>query len=194
MEAGGAGGQRGRGESDPVVVSGERHLLGSDLSTDVDTLRRMFDSSSTRRGVITAGYDPIGAHGRADLPSAASPSSCRWTNALVVAPYTVDGQVVGTLGVVGPTAQAYERVIPIVDIRAQLLSSAFVAELKLRVSRDRYGGPSCIGRKQISRLRFGGGRGSGRLSTARTLPDLRRREGGRKWRGSCAKVVATYLA
>jgi heat-inducible transcriptional repressor len=43
---------------------------------------------------------------------------------LVVAPYTVDGQVVGTLGVVGPTRMAYERVIPIVDITAKLLSSA----------------------------------------------------------------------
>ncbi len=43
---------------------------------------------------------------------------------LVVAPYEVDGQVVGTLGVIGPTRMAYERVIPIVDITARLLSNA----------------------------------------------------------------------
>ena len=43
---------------------------------------------------------------------------------LVTAPYEVDGQVVGTLGVVGPTRMAYERVIPIVDITARLLSNA----------------------------------------------------------------------
>ena len=43
---------------------------------------------------------------------------------LVVAPYEVDGQVVGTLGVIGPTRMAYERVIPIVDITAKLLSNA----------------------------------------------------------------------
>jgi heat-inducible transcriptional repressor len=43
---------------------------------------------------------------------------------LVTAPYEVDGQVVGTLGVVGPTRMAYERVIPIVDVTARLLSSA----------------------------------------------------------------------
>ena len=43
---------------------------------------------------------------------------------VVTAPYSVDGQVVGTLGVVGPTRMAYERVIPIVDITAKLLSSA----------------------------------------------------------------------
>jgi len=43
---------------------------------------------------------------------------------LVVAPYEVDGKVVGTLGVIGPTRMAYERVIPIVDITAKLLSNA----------------------------------------------------------------------
>jgi heat-inducible transcriptional repressor len=43
---------------------------------------------------------------------------------LVTAPYEVDGQVVGTVGVIGPTRMAYERVIPIVDITAKLLSSA----------------------------------------------------------------------
>ena len=42
---------------------------------------------------------------------------------LVVAPYEVDGKVVGTLGVIGPTRMAYERVIPIVDITARLLSN-----------------------------------------------------------------------
>ena len=43
---------------------------------------------------------------------------------LVTAPYEVDGQVVGTLGVIGPTRMAYERVIPLVDITARLLSNA----------------------------------------------------------------------
>jgi heat-inducible transcriptional repressor len=43
---------------------------------------------------------------------------------VVTAPYEVDGKVVGTVGVIGPTRMAYERVIPIVDITAKLLSSA----------------------------------------------------------------------
>ncbi|HET7160613.1 MAG TPA: heat-inducible transcriptional repressor HrcA, partial [Burkholderiales bacterium] len=43
---------------------------------------------------------------------------------VVTAPYEVDGQVVGTVGVIGPTRMAYERVIPIVDITAKLLSNA----------------------------------------------------------------------
>jgi heat-inducible transcriptional repressor len=44
--------------------------------------------------------------------------------AVITAPYEVDGQIIGTLGVIGPTRMAYERVIPIVDITARLLSSA----------------------------------------------------------------------
>jgi heat-inducible transcriptional repressor len=43
---------------------------------------------------------------------------------VVTAPYEVEGQVVGTVGVIGPTRMAYERVIPIVDVTAKLLSSA----------------------------------------------------------------------
>jgi heat-inducible transcriptional repressor len=43
---------------------------------------------------------------------------------VVTAPYGVDGQIVGTLGVIGPTRMSYERVIPIVDITARLLSNA----------------------------------------------------------------------
>ena len=48
---------------------------------------------------------------------------------VVTAPYEVDGQVIGTLGVIGPTRMAYERVIPIVDVTAKLLSNALAREL-----------------------------------------------------------------
>ena len=56
----------------------------------------------------------------------AARTSCANTSGLSVvsAPYEVDGQVVGTLGVIGPTRMAYERVIPIVDVTAKLVSSA----------------------------------------------------------------------
>jgi heat-inducible transcriptional repressor len=43
---------------------------------------------------------------------------------IVTAPYESNGRIVGTLGVIGPTRMAYERVIPIVDITARLLSNA----------------------------------------------------------------------
>ncbi|MFZ9764586.1 MAG: hypothetical protein ACO3B9_04420, partial [Burkholderiaceae bacterium] len=43
---------------------------------------------------------------------------------IVTAPYEVNGQVIGTLGVIGPTRMAYDRVIPIVDITARMVSTA----------------------------------------------------------------------
>jgi heat-inducible transcriptional repressor len=43
---------------------------------------------------------------------------------VVASPYSVEGEVVGVLGVIGPTRMAYDRIIPIVDITARLLGSA----------------------------------------------------------------------
>jgi heat-inducible transcriptional repressor len=48
---------------------------------------------------------------------------------VVTAPYEVNGRVVGTLGVIGPTRMAYERVIPIVELTSKLLSSALAQQL-----------------------------------------------------------------
>jgi len=48
---------------------------------------------------------------------------------IIAAPYEVDGRVIGTLGVIGPTRMAYERVIPIVDVTAKLLSNALTQQM-----------------------------------------------------------------
>ena len=48
---------------------------------------------------------------------------------MITASYEVDGRVIGTLGVIGPTRMAYERVIPIVDVTAKLLSNALTQQL-----------------------------------------------------------------
>jgi heat-inducible transcriptional repressor len=47
---------------------------------------------------------------------------------VITAPYEIDGKVIGTLGVIGPTRMAYERVIPIVDVTARLLSNALTQQ------------------------------------------------------------------
>jgi len=112
-------------ESDPVVVSGERNLLGiSDLATDVATLRRLFDLFEHKTRLIHLLDTSIGAQGVQIYIGGESQLVPMDEMSMVVAPYAVDGQVVGTLGVVGPTRMAYERVIPIVDITARLLSNA----------------------------------------------------------------------
>ena len=110
---------------DGVYISGERKLLDvSDIASDMDRLRRMFalfekktdllqllDVSSRAEGV------QIYIGGDSQLVPLEDVS-------VITAPYGIDGRVVGTLGVIGPTRMAYDRVIPIVDITAKLLSNA----------------------------------------------------------------------
>ena len=125
MEAAVQAGSEVEAEADPVVVSGERNLLGiSDLATDVATLRRLFDLFEHKTRLIHLLDTSIGAHGVQIYIGGESQLVPMDEMSMVVAPYEVDGKVVGTLGVVGPTRMAYERVIPIVDITARLLSNA----------------------------------------------------------------------
>ena len=46
---------------------------------------------------------------------------------VVSAPYVVDGRVVGTVGVIGPTRMAYDRMIQIVDITSRFVGHALSA-------------------------------------------------------------------
>ena len=107
------------------VISGERNLLRvHDLSSDMGSIRKLFDvfeQKTTLLQLLDRGQQASGVQIFIGGESGLAPlDEC----SVVTAPYEVDGQVVGTLGVVGPTRMAYERVIPIVDITAKLLSSA----------------------------------------------------------------------
>ncbi len=129
MEAAVEAGSQAAEETDPLVVSGERNLLGvSDLAGNMDRLRALFDLFEHKTRLMQL-LDVTGrAHGVQIYIGGESAKVPMDELSLVVAPYEVDGQVVGTLGVIGPTRMAYERVIPIVDITAKLLSSALSRE------------------------------------------------------------------
>ena len=128
-----------------AMAAGERRLVVSgraqpadadDLSSNMERLRQLFDLFEQKTWLLQLLDMSQPRAGRADLSSAASRASCRSTRCSVVtAPYEVEGQVVGTLGVIGPTRMAYERVIPIVDITAKLLSNALTLQLSERDAR-----------------------------------------------------------
>jgi heat-inducible transcriptional repressor len=111
--------------SEEMVISGERNLLSvSDLSSNMSSLRQMFEMFEQKTGLMQlldmsskAGGVQIFIGGESKLVPMDEMS-------VVTAPYEVNGKIVGTLGVIGPTRMAYERVIPIVDITAKLLSNA----------------------------------------------------------------------
>jgi heat-inducible transcriptional repressor len=124
MEAALAAGSQAAEESEPVVISGERNLLGvSDLATDMEKLRRLFDLFDHSSRLMQLLDTAINADGVQIYIGGESKLVPLDDMSMVVAPYTVDGKVIGTLGVIGPTRMAYERVIPIVDITAKLLSN-----------------------------------------------------------------------
>lgn len=125
LEAAVQAGSEAAAESEPVVISGERNLLGvADLATDMGTLRRLFDLFEHKSRLIQLLDTSIGAHGVQIYIGGESSLVPIDEMSIVVAPYELDGRVVGTLGVIGPTRMAYERMIPIVDITARLLSNA----------------------------------------------------------------------
>jgi heat-inducible transcriptional repressor len=111
--------------ADDVVISGEGRLLDvQDLSSDMQRLRQLFDLFERKTGLLQLLDTSSRAHGVQIFIGGESGLVPLDECSVVTAPYEVDGQVVGTVGVIGPTRMAYERVIPIVDITAKLLSSA----------------------------------------------------------------------
>jgi heat-inducible transcriptional repressor len=111
--------------ADDVVISGEGRLLDvQDLSSDMQRLRKLFDLFERKTGLLQLLDISSRAHGVQIFIGGESGLVPLDECSVVTAPYEVDGRIVGTVGVIGPTRMAYERVIPIVDITAKLLSSA----------------------------------------------------------------------
>ena len=111
--------------SAPYVISGERNLLDvEELSSNMKRLRDLFDLFEQRSSLIRLLDVSNRATGVKIYIGGESGIATLDECSVVAAPYVVDGQVLGSVGVIGPTRMAYERVIPIVDITAKLLSSA----------------------------------------------------------------------
>jgi len=111
--------------AESYVISGEKNLLDSaDLASNMTRLRELFELFEKKTLLIQLLEVSRRAHGVQIFIGGESGIAPLDECSVVTAPYEVDGQVVGTVGVIGPTRMAYERVIPIVDITAKLLSSA----------------------------------------------------------------------
>jgi heat-inducible transcriptional repressor len=110
---------------DEVVVSGERNLLSvSEFSSDMGNLRRMFDLVDQKTQLIRLLDVSAQADGVRIYIGGESQVVPYEDLSVVTAPYEVDGQVVGTLGVIGPQRMSYERMIQIVDVTAKLVGNA----------------------------------------------------------------------
>jgi heat-inducible transcriptional repressor len=106
------------------VMAGETNLMGFAELSNVEKLRRLFDAFTQQRDILHLLDQSLKAEGVQIFIGQESGYTILDDCSIVTAPYTLDKEVVGVLGVIGPTRMAYERVIPIVDITATLLGAA----------------------------------------------------------------------
>ena len=125
MQAAVEAGSEAMAESEDMVIAGERNLLSvADLSSNMSSLRAMFDLFEQKTGLMQLLDVSSKASGVQIFIGGESQLVPMDEMSVVTAPYEANGKIVGTLGVIGPTRMAYERVIPIVDITSRLLSNA----------------------------------------------------------------------
>lgn len=111
-------------QADSFMVSGQTHLMEYGDLSDMDKLRNLFDAFNRKRDVLHLLDKSLSAEGVQIFIGEESGYSIFDDCSVVSAPYEVDGEVLGVLGVIGPTRMAYERVIPIVDLTARLFGAA----------------------------------------------------------------------
>ncbi|MGB8326584.1 MAG: heat-inducible transcriptional repressor HrcA [Steroidobacteraceae bacterium] len=106
------------------VIVGETNLMGVGELSSVEKLRRLFEAFNEKRDMLNLLDSSLRAEGVQIFIGHESGFHILDDCSVVMAPYAADNEVIGVLGVIGPTRMAYERVIPIVDLTARLLGAA----------------------------------------------------------------------
>lgn len=120
-----AGGDAVNESSETVVLAGERNLLQvDDLSDNLISLKKLFELFERKTKLLQLLELSRQAHGVKIFIGGESDVASLEEFSVVTAPYEIEGEIVGTVGVIGPRRMAYERIIPIVEITAKLLSSS----------------------------------------------------------------------
>ena len=106
------------------VLSGQTKLMGFQELSDIERLKQLFEAFNQQREILGLLDRSIEADGIQIFIGEESGYQILDNCSVITAPYKAGDEVVGVLGVIGPTRMAYERVIPIVDITAKLVGSA----------------------------------------------------------------------
>jgi len=111
-------------EKDDFVLTGETNLMGFSELSDMERLKKLFEAFSQKQGVIHLLDQCMKADGVQIFIGEESGYRAFDHCSLVTSSYSVSDEVVGVLGVIGPTRMAYEKIIPFVDVTAKLLGAA----------------------------------------------------------------------
>jgi len=109
---------------DDYVIAGETNLMGVSGWGDIEKLKRLFDTFNQKRDILHLLEQSINAKGVQLFIGEESGYEVLDDCSIVTSPYESEGQILGVLGVIGPTRMDYERVIPIVDLTAKMLGLA----------------------------------------------------------------------
>jgi len=112
-----------KSRSDDFVMAGQTNLMGYAEMSDIDRLRNLFEAFNSKQDILHILDQSIHTDGMQIFIGSESGYEALDDVSLVTAPYKVDDEVIGVLGVIGPTRMAYDRIIPIVDVTAKVLSS-----------------------------------------------------------------------
>ena len=115
-------------EDEGYVVAGESQLIGSASPEELDRLQELFEAFQHKKDLLHLLERCTRAEGIQIFIGEEAGFEGLGGFSVITAPYTDGAETLGVLGVIGPTRMAYEKVIPIVDITARLLSSAFSSE------------------------------------------------------------------
>ena len=107
-----------------LLVTGKTNLLAYQEIGDTEKLRRLFEVFKGKKDMLEVLDQCLSADGMQMYIGSESGNNLLDQCSIITSPYTRDGEVVGVMGVIGPTRMNYEKVIPIVDITAKLFSSA----------------------------------------------------------------------
>ena len=111
-----------RSQHPDYLLAGQTNLMHFAELSDVEKLRMLFEAFNEKRELLSL-FDSCVAGQNAQI-FVGEESGFRVLEdcSVVTAPYAVDGKILGVLGVVGPTRMAYDKVIPLVDVTAKMLT------------------------------------------------------------------------
>ena len=111
-------------QNEDYVMAGQTNLMEFQELCDIDKLRKLFDAFNQKRDILHLLDQCVHSEGIQIFIGEESGYQMLDECSMVTAPYSVDGKIMGVVGVIGPTRMAYNRVIPIVDATARLLGAA----------------------------------------------------------------------
>jgi heat-inducible transcriptional repressor len=110
--------------TDDCFIAGQTNLMEFNELANMERLKKLFDAFTEKNEILHLLDRCIEAEGVQIFVGEESGYQLLDDCSLVTAPYRIDDEVIGVLGVIGPTRMDYQRVIPIVDVTARLLSAA----------------------------------------------------------------------